>query len=287
MSPENVNPEIVNTEQSDAWNGREGQFWAEQQERFDRTIQPYHVELMEAAAVAPGERVIDIGCGNGLTTRDAARAASPDGSALGLDLSAPMLARARALAERDGVTNVEFTQGDAQVAPLPPAAFDLVLSRFGVMFFSDPVAAFTNISGAVRPGGRLTNLVWGPGPRNQWILTIRGALAQGRDLPMPPPDAPGPFSLADPERFTGILTAAGFTDVEHTACEKPFHLGKDAYDAYNFAINLPPVIALLADLDEGSRKAALEDLHRVIDSHAAPEGVVLGSMAWVVTARKA
>ncbi|MFF0851136.1 class I SAM-dependent methyltransferase [Streptomyces sp. NPDC003280] len=145
---------IVNTAQAQAWNGYEGAHWAAHQDRWDAVNAGFDQPLLDAAVITPGDHVLDIGCGAGATTLLAARAAAPHGSALGLDLSGPMLQRARAGAEGADFANVRFEQGDAQVHPLPRSTFDVVISRFGIMFFSDPAAAFANIAAALRPGGR-------------------------------------------------------------------------------------------------------------------------------------
>lgn len=278
--------EIANAEQAAAWDGQEGAYWAMHQERFDATIRPYHGQLMAAAAIAPGERVLDIGCGNGLTSRDAARAAGPGGSVLGVDLSGPMLARAGQLARDEGLGNIRFLQGDAQVHPFAAEAFDVATSRFGVMFFSDPVKAFTNIASALRSGGRLALLVWQSIARNEWITAMRDALALGRDLPVPPPGAPGPFSLAEPDYTGAVLTQAGFADLTFTGSEQPFNLGPSAGEAYSFVVGMTPVLMLLADLDEATKARGLEALREMTITHETADGVVFGSAAWVITARK-
>jgi SAM-dependent methyltransferase len=278
--------DIVNVEQAQAWDGPEGEYWATHQERFDTTIRPHHTLLMAAADIAPGERILDIGCGNGLTSRDAARAAGPGGSVLGVDLSGPMLARGEQLAKDEGLSNVRFEQGDAQVHRFEAGAFDVALSRFGVMFFADPVAGFANIASALRPGGRLAVLVWQSAAGNEWIGSMRATLAMGRTLPSPPPGAPGPFALADRELTTGVLTRAGFTDIGFAPSEQPFNVGRDPDDAYRFAAGLAPVQMLLADLDEATKAEALQALRATIAAHETPDGVVFGSAAWVVTARK-
>src|SRR5690242_14804122 len=158
--------------------------------------------------------------GTGQTTRDAAAAAGP-GPALGVDLSARMIELARRLAAEEGTGNVSFEQADAQIYPFPAGSFDVAISRTGTMFFGDPAAAFANIGRALRPGGRLVMLVWqGPGP-NEWVRELSGALAAGRDLPAPPPGAPGPFSLADPGRVRALLAAAGFSGITMEALHEP------------------------------------------------------------------
>ncbi|HYH52155.1 MAG TPA: class I SAM-dependent methyltransferase [Acidimicrobiia bacterium] len=277
--------EIVNVEQAEAWDGPNGQFWARYQERFDATIAPHHALLMEAAVIAPGDRVLDIGCGNGLTTRDAARTAGDRGEALGIDLSGPMLGLARQLAKDEGLTNIRFEQADAQVYPFEPDGFDLVISRFGVMFFNDPVAAFANVASAVRPGGRLAMLVWGPVPDNEWIVAMHAAIAPGQPLPKPPPGTPGPFGLADEDFTRRTLTAAGFADIAFARSEQAFNVGPDVDDAYTFVAELGPVQMLLDGLDETERARALENLRTAVVDHAAPDGVIFRSSAWVVTAR--
>ncbi|HVM39919.1 MAG TPA: class I SAM-dependent methyltransferase, partial [Acidimicrobiia bacterium] len=177
-----------------AWDGPDGAYWARYADHFDRSVTPHTEALMGAAAIATGERVLDVGCGSGQTTRRAAQAAT-GGSAVGIDLSREMLAVARSRAIAEGLTNVEFVQGDAQVHPFEPGAFDVVISRTGAMFFADPVAAFGNIGRGMADGGRLALLVWQGAERNEWIASFLGAVAAGRDLPTPPPGAPGPFSL--------------------------------------------------------------------------------------------
>ena len=278
--------DIVNVEQAEAWDGPEGEYWANHQDRFDATISPHHARLMAAAAIGPGERVLDIGCGNGMTSRDAARAVGPEGEVFGADLSGPMLARAVQQAKDEGLANVRFEQADAQVHRFEAGAFDLAMSRFGVMFFADPVAAFTNIASALRSGGRLAMLVWGPVGDNEWIVALRDALAVGRDLPAPPPGAPGPFSLADTDSTRRILTEAGFTRIDFDRSDQPFWVGTDADDAYGFIGGLNPVLMMLQDLDEERKAQALDNLRRTIADHLTPDGVVLRSASWVVTARK-
>ncbi len=277
--------DIVNVEQAAAWDGSDGEYWAAHQERFDTSIEPHHARLMAAAAIVPGERVLDVGCGNGRTNRDAARAAGAGGSVLAVDLSGPMLARARQSAEAEGLTTIRFEQGDAQVYPFPAGSFDVAMSRFGVMFFADPVAAFTNIGLGLRPGGRLAILVWQPLAANEWMTAMRQALAVGRDLPVPPPGAPGPFGLADPDFASSVLKSAGFADIDFTGSEQPFNVGPDAGTAYRFAAGLQPVQLMVADLDEATRARAMENLRATIAAHETPGGVVFGSASWVITAR--
>jgi SAM-dependent methyltransferase len=202
-----------NRDQLRAWDGDEGAYWTEHADYFDRAVAAYHERLLTDAAIDDTDRVLDIGCGTGQTTRDAARAAA-SGSALGVDLSARMLDHARRRAADEGVANASFEQVDAQIHPFPPESFDIAISRTGAMFFGDLNAAFTNIGRSLVPGGRLAIIAWQPPAANEWIRQISGALAAVRDMPAPPAEAPGPFALSDPDRVRTILTRSGFRDID-------------------------------------------------------------------------
>src|SRR5690349_3634706 len=222
-----------NADQVRTWDGDTGAFWVAEAQHFDEGLTRCYPPFLAAAAIGPHDRVLDVGCGNGESTRDAARAAV-DGSVLGVDLSSQMLGLARRTAAADGITNVEFRQIDAQIHPFAAGAFDVVISRMGSMFFGDPVAAFTNLRRALRPGGRLALLTWQRIDENEWMNAFRAALAAGRDLPTPPPEAPSPFAFADPDRVRAILTAAGFVDVTFESLREPMRFGSDVDDAYAF-----------------------------------------------------
>ncbi len=201
-----------NAGQVGAWDGSEGAFWTAQARRFDETLAHCHGPFLTAAAIRERDRVLDVGCGTGQATRDVARVAI-NGSALGVDLSSQMIALARETAAAEGLDNIEFRHADAQIHPFESAEFDVVISRMGSMFFGDPLAAFANLHRALRPEGRLTLLTWQGVTDNEWLTEFRTALAVGRDLPTPPPDAPSPFALSDPDRVRAILGAAGFADI--------------------------------------------------------------------------
>ena len=192
----------TNAGQARAWDGDEGTYWAEHAQRFDRAVAAYHGTFMAACGIARGERVLDIGCGTGQTTRDAAGAARP-GQALGVDLSARMIELARRLAAGQAIGNVSFEQADAQIHPFPAGSFDVAISRTGTMFFGDPAAAFTNVGRALRLGGGLVILAWqGPGP-NEWVRELSGALAARRVTPggatgQDPPRSAGPRPRSSP-----------------------------------------------------------------------------------------
>jgi SAM-dependent methyltransferase len=272
-----------NIEQLHAWDGPEGEYWAGNAEGFDRAVAPYHERLLATAAIGDRDQVLDVGCGTGQTTRDAARAASA-GSALGIDLSARMLDHARGRATEEGVTNVTFTQADAQIHPFEPGAYDVAISRTGAMFFGDHGAAFRNIGRALRPGGRLVLVTWQPLPGNEWIREISAALAAGRDLPVPPPDAPGPFALSDPDRVRVLLTDAGFADVELEGTTAGMWFGNDADTAHRFVLGL--MGWMLEGLDAAARTRAVDALHATMNAHETPDGVLFGSAAWTIRATR-
>jgi SAM-dependent methyltransferase len=243
---------IVNTEQAEAWNKDEGLHWAAHQDRYDALNFEFTARLLDAAAITDTDNVLDIGCGNGQTTRLAARRAT-NGRAVGLDLSAPMLERAAATATDDGVANATFEQGDAQVHPFNPGSFDVAISRYGVMFFSDPVAAFINIGAALRSDGRLAFLCWQDLTSNEWIMATAGAALQHVQMPdLGEPGAPGPFAFADPERVQSMLEHAGFNDIGITPVEAPMRLGDNADDAVVFLRGTGMGRALLDNADDES-----------------------------------
>jgi SAM-dependent methyltransferase len=283
MTPTNALPvDSSNVGQLRAWDGDEGEYWADHADYFDRSVAPYHERLLAVAEIGDAERVLDIGCGTGQTTRDAARAAS-SGAALGVDLSSRMLDHARRRAVEEGVTNATFAQVDAQIFPFERAAFDVAISRTAAMFFGDHVAAFGNIGKGLRPGGRLVLVTWQPLDGNEWVREISGTLAAGRDLPAPPPDA-GPFALADPDRVRSLLTTAGFTEIELNGTSAGMWFGTDADDAHRFVLGL--MGWMLEGLDDAGRARASDALHATMADHATPEGVLFGSAAWIIEATR-
>lgn len=274
----------TNVEQARAWDGEEGAFWASHAEQFDRAVGAYHGRFMAAAGIGRSDRVLDIGCGTGETTREAARIAA-NGSAVGVDLSAQMIDLARRLAAEQGLANARFEQVDAQVHAFPTAGFDVAISRTGTMFFGDPTAAFKNIARSLRPGGRLVLLVWQSPERNEWIRELTRALAAGRDLPAPPIGVPGPFAQADPDQARTVLSAAGFWDIEFLALSAAMEFGAEAEEAYDFVVGL--MGWMLEGLDTSGRALALANLRDTISRHQTGDGTVcFESAAWLVTATR-
>ncbi|MFD3841941.1 class I SAM-dependent methyltransferase [Streptomyces sp. NPDC058642] len=252
---------------------------------YDSELVRYHERLRQALEIRPGDRVLDIGCGTGQTTRDAARAASP-GAVLGIDVSGPMLARARRLAEREGLRNTDFVQADAQTHAFPSEEFSLAMSRFGTMFFADPALAFANIGRALRPGARLVQLVWQAAGLQDWQAAIRAALSPGRPPSPPVPRADDAFALADPHVVTDTLTTAGFTAVDIVDVREPVYYGPDTERALAGVLQLRMAKRWLTELDPPSAERALDRLRVTLDAHDTGDGVWFDSRAWLVTAHR-
>lgn len=250
---------------------------------YDAELRRHNVRLRAAAAVGPHDRVLDIGCGTGQTTREAARAAVA-GNAVGVDVSARSLEQARALSAAEGLRNVSFEQADAQVHRFRPAHFDVCVSRFGTMFFADPVAAFTNIGLALRPAARLVMLVWQDADRNEWSSVVRRALTPDATAPAVPASGPNAFSLADPTVTDGILTAAGFTDVTFAEVHERVCYGPDRTSAYEAILRLQEPSGRLAALDPAAAEQARRRLRDVVAEHHTGDGVHFDSRAWLVSA---
>jgi SAM-dependent methyltransferase len=275
----------ANTEQRAYWNRDEARHWVEHQRRYDEMLEPFGEAILTAAAIAPELRVLDVGCGNGKTTRDVARAATR-GSALGVDLSERMIERARETARTEGVENVIFEVDDAQTRTFAPE-FDRVISRFGVMFFDDPVAAFTNIRRAIADHGRVAFSVWRDMLENDWMMVpAAAALAH---VPMPDlgaPGAPGPYALADAERLRGILDAAGYTDVSIDPFDALMLVGGRGTvdEAVTFMRNTGMGHGLLDEHPEDVQARVLDAVRDALAPHATDDGVRLRGAAWIVTA---
>jgi SAM-dependent methyltransferase len=233
---------------------------------FDAEVRPHNERFRAAAAVGPGEDVLDVGCGTGESTREAAKAGA---TALGVDVSEQAIAKARELG------GASFEVADVQTHPFPAAAFDVVLSRFGAMFFADPPAAFANLARALRPGGRLVLLVWQERARNEWYSVLHDAVAPGTT---PPPAGPH-FSLGDEDHTRTLLEDAGLADVEFTELREPVCYGPDAATAGEFALGLKDVQELQPTEDAATR------LRAAFAAHETPDGVLLGARTWIVTAR--
>lgn len=247
---------------------------------YDAELRLHNAHFFAAAKVGAGDRVLDIGCGTGQTTREAARA-TVGGSAVGVDISEVMLAQARRISDAEGPSNVSFELADAQVNAFPSTAFDLCISRFGVMFFADPVTAFTNIARALRPGGRLVWLVWQGLERNEWASVFRDVLGAMNAMA-----GPGPFSLADPAGTESMLATAGFTDISFTEIDEPVYYGSDSAAAYGNLLRLTGFTAYFDNLELAEAGRARAQLHEILADHQTTDGVYFDSRAWLITARR-
>jgi len=274
----------ANTQQIEYWNGAMGETWVRSQQAIDASLAPITQSALPWAAPFPGERVLDIGCGCGTATLMLADAVAPNGSVVGVDISRPMLAVARRAAQSAGVA-AEFVEADAAVTPYKPE-FNLVFSRFGVMFFDDPVAAFANIRRAIAPGGRLAFVCWRTLQENLWVST---PLAAAIDL-LPPEDPgnpydPGPFALADNARVQQILSTAGFQDIRVEPLDTVTIAGPTIEEATVRSLEIGPLARRAARLEESVREKIRERVAAAIAPFAGPDGVALPAACWLARAK--
>jgi ubiquinone/menaquinone biosynthesis C-methylase UbiE len=251
---------------------------------YDAELRRHNEALRLAVGVQVSDHVLDVGCGSGQTTRQAARTARA-GSALGVDLSAPAIGRARELARADGLRNVTFERADAQVHRFPPERFDLAISRFGTMFFDDHVAAFAKIGRALRPAGRLVMMVWQAPERNEWDVAIRESL-QAEGPVAGARGGPDPFSLADPPTVKEILRAAGFAGVSFTEVDEPVYYGPDVAAALDWVHGFTCTSEILTRLEPAAAARADECLRQALAARLTDDGVWFDSRAWIITARR-
>jgi len=278
----------ANAAQIEYWNEVTGPKWAALGDLIDAQIGPLGCTAMDRAPVVPGERVIDVGCGCGHTSLELSRRVGAEGHVLGIDISAPMLGRAHELAR--GVENVSLLEADAQTHAFEAGGADLVFSRFGVMFFDDPTAAFANLRAALRPGGRLAFVCWQGLDRNPWLALPLATVAKHVELPTPPaPEAPGPFAFSDDGRVRSILSAAGWGDPRAESLNRKLSLGgtRDLSESAKFALQLGPAAAVLRDAEPEARASVANAILDALRPHWSEErGVELDAAAWIVTAER-
>jgi SAM-dependent methyltransferase len=274
-----------NAAQSEYWNASAGQRWTDHQEHQDQVLGPVSDRLIAVAAPKPGDRVIDVGCGCGATTIDFAARVSPDGEVLGLDISEPMLARARERAPQN--LPIRFERADATVYDFEPNGADLVASRFGVMFFADPARSFANLRRSLKPGGRLVFACWREPKQNPWlILPLREAGKHAPPLPETNPEDPGPFAFANEARVGKILSDAGFADIvlEPHHLELDIAAGHGLDTAVRAAMTIGPTSRMLDGQSEAVRAAATADIRKALAAQARGDSVPLGAAIWMVSA---
>ena len=263
-----------------SWNGVIGDRWVDFQESMDERIRPFGAAAIERAQLRTGMSVLDVGCGCGDLSLDAAKRVGPAGRVVGLDVSKPMLARAAQRAA--DLSNVEFVEHDAAtIAVREP--FDALISRFGVMFFDDPVAAFKNLHAALKDAGIVAFACWQPLEKNAWAAVPRSAML--RVLPPPPtptPGAPGPFAFADPAHVKGILAEAGFSEIAIEPFEHTIRLGKDLADAMTFVTKMGPSARLLLEAEPDVYPRAKEAIRETLTTLG--PSFELGGAVWLVTA---
>ncbi|MET0940158.1 MAG: class I SAM-dependent methyltransferase [Mesorhizobium sp.] len=278
-------PETDNADQIAYWNADAGETWAALQEQLDAQLEPHGLRAMDALAPAAGERIVDVGCGSGQTSLALGQAVGHSGAVIGLDISRPLLDLARRRTAESGAANVSFSEADVQTYSFAPATFDAVFSRFGIMFFADPSAAFANIRRALKPGGRMAFVCWRT-PAENIFMTLPYTAAAAQLPPAPPsdPDAPGPFAFAEPARVRHILSSAGFRDIALAQHDRKIGSGNlEQTLAMSLQIGL-----LGRALREHPEKRALviDDVLEALRPHVDVDGVVrLGSASWIVTAR--
>jgi SAM-dependent methyltransferase len=286
--PMTIEPSGPNAEQIEYWNQQAGAKWVALHDLINAQIEPLGRMAMERGEISAGDRVIDVGCGCGGTSVEIARRVGPNGQVLGLDISGPMLERARSAASEVGLSNARFQQADAQTGKLDAATFDVVFSRFGVMFFADPVAAFTNLRSALRARARLSFVCWQAVQENPWMIVPMGAALQ--HLPPPPlpaPDAPGPFAFADPNRVRGILAGAGFEDVQLEPIRETLTVGGTGSldEAVDFLLQIGPTGRILRESDPALTPKVAASVREALEPFHTDKGLRMPSAAWIVTAR--
>ncbi|MEU6009747.1 methyltransferase domain-containing protein [Streptomyces sp. NPDC047453] len=274
---------IANRQQAEAWNDWEGIHWAEHPELYNAMMGAFNTPLFAAADIAAQDQVLDVGCGTGQTTRLAAQRAY-DGNVVGIDLSAPMLERARRDTAAEGLDNVTFEQGDAQVHPFPDRGFDVLLSRGGVMFFADHIAAFTHLGNALVSGGRLAFL--GPRPGGPDSAYARATTALAPFLREASPAARGMGSLLDPARIRHVLAAAGFTDIDVAPFQAPMTFGANAGDAADFIFSMGPTRYNLRDVDPATITRLRAEVQDALTEFETADGVHIPGSVWIVTATR-
>lgn len=277
----------ANAEQITFWNDVGGPKWVRFQEMLDRQLDSVGALAMDAAAIEAGNSVLDVGCGCGSTTLALARRAGPAGHATGIDISRPMLALARERASAAGLTNVTFEEADAQTHRFRPD-YDVMYSRFGVMFFDDPARAFTNLHGGLRSGGRMSFVCWQALHRNPWMGVPMMAAMKHVTIEMPAsPEAPGPFAFADGARLERILAEGGFRDIHVRGQDIDLTLagGADPAQTVDLLLELGPLGRVLADKPPELRQTVAREVLDAVIGYARSDGVTMPGAIWIVTAR--
>jgi ubiquinone/menaquinone biosynthesis C-methylase UbiE len=275
----------LNADQIAYWNGPGGQHWTERQQVQDALLAPVSDILIDRAKPGAGERIVDVGCGCGATTVAFAQRVGLSGHVLGIDISAPMLARARQIAPAE--MPVDFVLADATIYPFVSATFDLLVSRFGVMFFAEPASSFANMRRALRPSGRLAFVCWREPRDNPWLmLPLQAAYQHAPKLPQLGPEDPGPFSFASEARVRRILSEAGFSRIEMERCDLSLDVatGRGLDAALETALEIGPASRALEGQPPDIRAAAANSIREALTPFAKGQAVPLPASFWIVTA---
>jgi SAM-dependent methyltransferase len=273
----------MDDQQAALWNGRAGQAWVDAQEPLDQMFKPFEELLVDAVSAASAHRVLDVGCGTGSTTLAAARLIGATGHCTGVDISDPMIASARARAEREGA-HVTFINADAQVQAFEPESFDMIISRFGVMFFDDPVRAFANLRRAAREGAMLRFIAWRSAAENPFMTAAeRAAAPLLPNMPARQPDAPGQFAFANEGRVYGILEKSGWADIEIRPIDVPCALPEKELVPY--LSRFGPLGRILHELDEQTRNRVVEAARAAFEPYVHGADVRFTAACWTVGAR--
>lgn len=270
------------------WNDRAATTWTAFQERLDALFEPLTAIALAAAAPSAGEHVVDIGCGCGATVLALADRVGPAGQVLGMDISEPMSARARERIAAAGLTNTKVIVSDAAVYPFPPDAADLLFSRFGVMFFADPIAAFANLRRTMRPGGRLLCAAWRPLPENPWFrVPLEAARPLLSPQPQADPNAAGPFAFANRDRTLGIFQDAGWQDVTMTPHDVPMRFAGagEIEQATDFATRVGGLARALADEAPETHARVRAAVAEALKAYDEPAGISLSGSIWLIAAK--
>lgn len=271
------------------WAGEMGDRWLANLDRFESMIAPIGDALLDRAAFQPGEKVLDIGSGGGATTRAIAKAVAPDGKAIGLDVASMLVAEAESRAGVHATTNALFVCADAATARLDDAPFDRLFSRFGSMFFDDPIPAFANLHGMLSPKARIDLAVWGPPRDNLWMMEMMGVVRQYVEVPPAIPRAPGPFAFEDLEYLSEVLTGGGFREIDVVAYEGKQAIGgpkTTPEESVHFVLSSLGVGRILDEQDEDLRERVSSDLAALFRQYfIVEEGVMMGCKAWLVSAK--
>ncbi len=277
-----------NADQIEFWNGDAAKRWVDLGEQMDAMLRPLGLAAIDRAAPAPGHKVLDVGCGCGETTMDLARRVAPGGSVTGIDISAVMLSRAERRTKPGNGAGVTFKNADAEIHRFEDASFDHIFSRFGVMFFQNPTAAFANLRKALRPKGRLTFICWRTPRENPWVTVPLSAAKRHVDWPeTPPADGPGEFAFADRARFEGALSGAGFQieAVDSLDIDVTVAGGGGVTAVIDFFMQQGPAARVMGEASEAQRKAVKADLEETLAPYLTQQGVRMTTGTWLVSAK--